>query len=152
LEENIIRNHLGHVELFNVALWNENSAIDFFSNPADPGSQLMSTLPTRMSGSAIQVEARKLSGFVERDVDFLKLDVEGAEGRVLQDLSESGKLRRVRRMAIEYHHRIPGERSALSGFLKILEENGFEYQLAASGFPDPSALRFQDVMIYAQQA
>jgi hypothetical protein len=138
------------VESFNVALWNENGAIDFFSNPADPGSLRMSTFATRISAPPIQVAARKLSEFVEGEVDFLKLDVEGAEGRVLQDLSESGKLRLVRRMAIEYHHRIPGERSAFSGFLKTLEENEFEYQLAASGFPDPGAPRFQDVMIYAR--
>jgi hypothetical protein len=73
----------------------------------------------------------------------------GAEGRVLTELAQSGKINFVKQMAIEYHHRIPGERSALAGFLKILEESGFEYQIAASGIPCPSAPRFQDVMIYA---
>jgi FkbM family methyltransferase len=151
LQRNISDNHLSSVEPFNLALWNEDGAIDFFVNPADPGSLLMSTSHSRMDSQAIQVPARRLSEFMDGEIDFLKLDVEGAEARVLQDLSETGKLAMVRQMAIEYHHRIPGERSAMSSFLKLLEEGGFEYQIVAGGFPDPSAARYQDVMIYARR-
>jgi FkbM family methyltransferase len=151
LDRNILGNSLDRVEPFNVALWNEDCMIDFFSSAADPGSLLMSTNAARMKAPSIQVEGRRLSGFIDCEVDFLKLDVEGAEHRVLHDLAESGKLQLVRQMAIEYHHRIPGERSALSRFLRILEENGFEYQIVASGFPDPTMPRFQDIMIYAQR-
>jgi len=151
LQENILKNRLDQVEPFNVALWNENTTIDFFTDPEDPGSLLMSTRPTRMRTPAIPVAARRLSEFVEGKVDFLKLDVEGAEQQVLEELAASRKIRLIKQMGIEYHRRIPGERSALSGFLKILEENGFEYQIVASGFPEPSALRFQDIMIYAHR-
>jgi hypothetical protein len=102
-----------------------------------------------MRGPSITVPARKLSEFIDCEVDFLKLDVEGAELRIMRELSDSGKLQSVREMAVEYHHRLPGEPSAMSGFLGIMEENGFEYQIAAGGFPDPTARRIQDVMIYA---
>jgi FkbM family methyltransferase len=142
LQKNILNNQLDQVECFNVALWDEDRAIDFFSNSSDPGSLLMSTNAARMSTPPIPVPGRRLSTYIDGEVDFLKLDVEGAEQRVLQELAESGKLRLVREMAIEYHHRIPGERSALSRFLKIFEENAFEYQIVASGFPDPSVPRF----------
>ena len=151
LKANIVNNRLENVERFNVALWSEDGAIDFFSNSFDPGSLLMSTNASRMNTPAIKVPARRLSEFIDGEIDYLKLDVEGAELQVLKDLSESGKIRLVRQMAIEYHHRIPGERSVLSNFLEILEKNGFEYQIAASGFPDPSVPRFQDLMIYAYQ-
>jgi len=69
----------------------------------------------------------------------------------MRELSDSGKLRCIREMGIEYHHRIAGEHSAMSCFLRILEQNGFEYQIVASGFADPSAPRFQDIMIYARR-
>jgi FkbM family methyltransferase len=152
LRKNIVNNHLENVESFNVALWSENGTIDFFADASDPGSLLMSTLAARMKAPARTVVARKLSDFVDREIDYLKLDVEGAELRVLQDLSDTGKIKLVKQMAIEYHHRIPGERSALSTFLAILEKNGFEYQIAASRVPDPSAPRFQDLMIYAHRS
>jgi FkbM family methyltransferase len=152
LQKNISDNQLQSVEPFNVALWNEDGAVDFFVDSADPGSLLMSTSPSRMHSQAIQVPARRLSEFIDGEIEFLKLDVEGAELRVLQELSEAGKISMIRQMAIEYHHRIPGERSAMSSCLGILEESGFEYQIAAGTFPDPSVPRYQDVMIYARRA
>jgi FkbM family methyltransferase len=151
LEKNVANNRLDRVALFDVALWSEDGTIDFFSDPSDPGSLRMSALAARMKAPAVKVPARRLSEFVGCEVDYLKLDVEGAELRVFQDLAASGKLRLVRELAVEYHHRIPGERSAISNFLAILEKNDFEYQIATSGLPDPSTLRFQDVMIYAHR-
>ncbi len=149
LQKNVADNRLQSVEAFNVALWSENSSVDFFCDPVAHGSLLMSTSAARVSCPAVKVPARRLSEFIDRPVDYLKLDVEGAELRVLQELSNSGKLQSVQQMAIEYHHRLPGQPSALSVFLRVLEDNGFEYQIVAGGFPDPSAPRFQDVMIYA---
>jgi phosphoribosylcarboxyaminoimidazole (NCAIR) mutase len=57
----------------------------------------------------------------------------------MNELSESGKLRCIREMGIEYHHRIASEHSTMSSFLRILEQNGFDYQIVAGGFADPSA-------------
>jgi FkbM family methyltransferase len=152
LEKNVEYNRLDGVELFNVALWDETGTIDFFCDSATRGTLLMSTNLARMKGAALKVPTRRLSEFIDEEVDYLKLDVEGAELRVMQELSDSGKLRNIREMAIEYHHRIPGEQSAMSGFLGILEKNHFEYQIVAGGFPDLSAPRFQDIMIYARRS
>jgi FkbM family methyltransferase len=149
LQRNICDNRLRGIETFNIALWDENSSVELFRDPASQGALLMSTSAARMRGPAITVPARKLSEFIDCEVDFLKLDVEGAELRIMRELSDSGKLQSVREMAVEYHHRLPGEPSAMSAFLGIMEENGFEYQIAAGGFPDPTARRIQDVMIYA---
>ena len=56
LDRNIHDNSLDRVEPFNVALWNEDCIIDFFSSGADPGSLLMSTNAARMKAPSIPVE------------------------------------------------------------------------------------------------
>jgi len=57
----------------------------------EPGSLLMSTIASRTIGREIRVEAKRLSSFINGRVDLLKLDVEGAEVKVICDLLESGK-------------------------------------------------------------
>jgi len=74
------------------------------------------------------------------------MDVEGAELDVMTDLKSSGKLSLVRRMVIEYHHRMgPG---VLPGrFPGTFGEEGFEYQIAGAGC-DPITRQgvFQDIL------
>jgi hypothetical protein len=84
-------------------------------------------------------------------VDFLKLDVEGAEHRVLSDLVQSRKIRAIRQMVIEYHHRIGHQKSRLGEFLAMLEHAGFEYQIEAGLYPGASRDTVQDLLIAAYQ-
>jgi hypothetical protein len=67
---------------------------------------------------------------ISREIDLLKLDVEGAEHQVFQDLDESGKLKLIKNMIIEYHHNMGKDDDNLSHILGTLERNGFGYQLA----------------------
>jgi FkbM family methyltransferase len=149
LRSNVERNAFAKVNLHNVALWDEATEIPFYVDSNAPGNLLMSTNGNRTTGTPALVPARRLSTYIDQDVDLLKLDVEGAELRVLRELADSGKISRIRQMIVEYHHKIPGESSAMSHLLRILEEHGFEYQVAASGFPLPQPEHFQDIMIYA---
>jgi FkbM family methyltransferase len=151
LQRNVERNVLAKVNLYNVALWDEATEIPFYANSNAPGNLLMSTNGNRTTGTPALVSARRLSTYIDQDVDLLKLDVEGAELRVLRELASSGKISRIRQMIVEYHHKIPDEPSSMSHLLRILEDNGFEYQITASGFPLAQPERFQDVMIYAYQ-
>jgi hypothetical protein len=107
----------------------------------------MSTDNSRMNGERIQVPSRKLSDFVGGAVDFLKVDVEGAEHRILRDLVKSGKIDLIKQMVVEYHHHIGNHRSCLAEFLQQLEHAGFEYQIDASVFPISSARVYQDILI-----
>jgi FkbM family methyltransferase len=151
LRGNVARNRLTDVGIHNCALWNENGNIDFFVDPSDPGSLSMSTNDSRLEGKRIQVPSRKLSEFVQGPVDFLKLDIEGAEHRVLLDLVTSGKINFIREMVIEFHHHIGKQRSCLASFLQLLEHAGFEYQIHASLYPVNAKGVFQDVLIRAYQ-
>jgi hypothetical protein len=111
----------------------------------------MSANPERTSNCReIIVKAGKLSAYIDGPVDLVKLDVEGAEWDVMTDLKNSGKLSLIRRLIIEYHHKIGSQASCLGRFLSLLEEEGFEYQIAAAGC-DPIARQgvYQDILIGA---
>lgn len=152
LEKNVANNGLVNVITENCALWDENGIIDFFVDPGTPGSLLMSADQSRLRGKRIEVPSRKLSEFINEPVDFLKLDVEGAEHRVLRDLVTSRKIDLIREMAIEYHHHIGEQRSCLADFLAQLEVAGLEYQIQASINPVTSTGVFQDILIRAYRS
>jgi FkbM family methyltransferase len=149
LETNIARNRLTNVTAHNCALWDENGQIEFFVDRAQPGSLLMSADASRLKGEAIQVPSRRLSEFIQGPVDFLKLDVEGAEHRILSELVSQGSIHSIQQMVIEYHHRIGQCNSRMADFLRQLETSGFEYQLHASLWPVTSQGVFQDMLIGA---
>jgi FkbM family methyltransferase len=146
LERNIAANHLGDVTAHNCALWDSDTEIQFFTHKTVPGSLRMSTNSGRIDGTESRVPGRRLSAFINQPVDLLKIDVEGAEHRVICELLSSGKLSTIRQLVIEYHHHIGGEPSRLASFLEMLERAGFDYQLSAAG---PSAAKEQDILIGA---
>ena len=71
-----------------------------------------------------EFRAKNSPDFITGPIDFLKLDVEGAEHRVLCDLLSCGKAQWIKQMVVEYHHHIGDERSRLANFLRQLEEAG----------------------------
>jgi FkbM family methyltransferase len=149
LEKNVKDNQLTDVVTHNCALWNENGSVEFFVDPSVPGSLLMSTDRSRIKGATIQVPSRRLSEFIHGPIDFLKLDVEGAEHRVLCDLVSSGKIESVRHMVIEYHHHIGNQSSRLADFLQQLERSRFDYQINSSLLPVSATGVYQDILIVA---
>jgi len=151
LKQNIAKNKLD-VETHNCALWDQNVQLDFYIDPSHPGTLLMSADASRLQSQPIKVSGRRLSDFISATVDFLKLDVEGAEHKVISDLVESGKIKLIRRMVIEYHHRIGHRKSCLGEFLAMLEHSGFEYQIHGGHYQVPSPDTFQDLLIVAYQS
>jgi FkbM family methyltransferase len=158
LQKNIVSNGLKGVHIHQLALGAENSKVDLFFDPEsdDVGSLTMSTIKNRSfsNDTSTLVRQAKLSSFIDREVDFLKLDVEGAEDTVLQDLVFSGAISRIEQMVVEYHHHVEKNRDAFGRFLSYLEDNGFGYQILAWYPARVRSLRgrvFQDVQVYAYQ-
>src|SRR5262249_26507133 len=85
LNKNIANNRLELIKTFQCALWDEEKKLDFFIDSKRPATTVMSAFPERGVTQAIEVSAEKLSNFISESVDFLKLDVEGAETRVVQE-------------------------------------------------------------------
>ncbi|WP_269540983.1 FkbM family methyltransferase [Cerasicoccus fimbriatus] len=108
------------------ALWDEPGSLSFLSDNADGGAAGDS------SDASNEVPALLLSEIIaDQHVDFLKLDIEGAEMRVIQEAKHA--LPQVDRIFIEYHS-IKGEEQELGKILKILTESGLRYYVEATCF------------------
>ena len=150
LERNVVENGLEDVVIRNEALYDGREELDLYGDPSTPGSPQMTIAGDRLPGAATRVAATRLSEHLTEPVDLLKIDIEGAERVVVDELASSGKLGLVERLAIEYHHHMGGE-DALAGLLATLEEGGFGYQLEArlAGAPGLQPGRFQNVLVHA---
>jgi len=148
LKKNIKKNKFNNIELINAALSDKNGFIDFYINPKKQGSLTMSTFKGRINGDKISVRKENLSKYVKA-VDLLKMDIEGSELEVMEELNKEGKLKNIKEIIIEYHHNMPKSKLIFSNLLKILEANKFHYQISSSYFPIYRKNKFQDILIYA---
>ena len=131
LKLNIESNGLEDVTIVNKALSNSNDPISFFVDD-DKGTLLGSVRGDRGGNKEISVETDRLSNWIREDTDLVKIDVEGAEWLIVEDLKEhSAGIEKVRELIVEYHHKINNERSRLSSFLAFFEEHGYEYNVLA---------------------
>jgi FkbM family methyltransferase len=118
LRENLAMNGASGVRIVEAALGAEEGTMAFTTDGRAGGSLGGETANT--------VRVERLSRHIEREVDFLKLNIEGAELDVLRELEESGRIRQVRAMVIEYHGWYEGEQR-LGALLELLSRCGFRY-------------------------
>jgi len=118
LQGNINLNELTNIQIHQKALSDRDGTITFYSDPNDPGSLYMSTIKERMPKASQEVQCVTLSNYITKEVDFLKLDVEGAELQIMDELRRSNKLGYIKEMSIEYHHHILKDTDAFSKLLQ----------------------------------
>lgn len=154
LKKNILTNGIRDVFLFNVAVSDKNGVVDFFIDKKEQGSLFMSMNAERgVLEKTTSVSSISLSSFVEensiKSIDLLKMDIEGQEGFVIQDLQGGNVLGMIDKMVVEYHHNTTIVNEApLGEILKIFEGNNFNYQVSAKNYSLSSREIFQDVLIY----
>jgi FkbM family methyltransferase len=124
MHKNIASFDFANVELFNKAVWSKDDRLKF-SSYGSVGSKLSSSQPANAK-STIEVAAVPLSAYLNEPIDFLKIDIEGAEYEVL--LSCEQYLHNVKNIFIEYHS-LPDEPQMLGDLLKILTREGFRYYI-----------------------
>ena len=148
LRENVEMNGLKGVSLHDKAVSGRPGPVDFWRGADRPGG-LGNTICANPLKKKVRAEAVALSSYIDRKVDFLKLDVEGAEFQVIEDLARSGRLRLVERMLIECHLGMPGTDGTLSGLLGALETAGFACRFGGVLERPFRAAGFQAFHIYA---
>ncbi|MBI3663829.1 MAG: FkbM family methyltransferase [Acidobacteria bacterium] len=128
LEKNAAGQGWRDVELHNCAVYARTGEVEFHYDPEQPGA-VRNSVDGDTGPAVRRVPAVALSEFIREEVDFLKLDVEGAEMAVLEEVARSGKLRNIRAMAVEYHHHMVPTEDRFSELLRLLEDNGYGYVL-----------------------
>lgn len=119
------------VKIIPKGLWSSDTSLSFYSEGADAGR--VSTEPAH---NLITIETTRLSAYLTERVDFLKLDIEGAEWEVLQEAKE--RLANVERIFVEYHS-FEGKEQCLPEILALLKDAGFRVYLStpAAAFKNP---------------
>lgn len=131
LSKNVESFNLKDVILNNEAVWIDDTELSF----AGTGT-MSSKIDIDNSSGTIKTKAIRLKKLLDQNIDFLKLDIEGAEYLVLKDISE--KLSNVEYLFIEYH----GSFSHNKEFVEILDlitQNGFHFYIleANPSYPTP---------------
>lgn len=118
LYKNIKANQLKGVTVHEVGLHNTTGLKSFIPSGTDNGK-------LDLDGS-VRVKVDKLSRFISGPIDYLKLNIEGAEADVLIDLDRSNKLKQIDQLCIEWHS-FPERTQNLDKVLSILRKNSFKY-------------------------
>jgi FkbM family methyltransferase len=126
LAENVAAQGINDVTIVNKAVWNEETTLTFFKEGGDGGR----IEEARDGRAAIKVPTTRLKPYMDRDIDFLKIDIEGAEYEVLKDISPD--LSRVKNIFVEYHSFV-GQAQHLDEILAILSKAGFRYYIQTVG-------------------
>lgn len=119
----VLRGNLGalgysDVKVESAAVWTNSGTAKFVVEGGEGG---------RLAAEGtLTVPAVRLADQIARKVDLLKMDIEGAEWAVLDDLGRSGALRHVRNLIVEFHGWTKEGRT-LGNILTSLVEFGFTY-------------------------
>lgn len=149
LKHNVTENELKNVDIYKKAVSMTDGEIEFYYDDENPGSLFMSSIQDRLPKQKRVVEATRLSTFIDKDVELLKIDVEGAEFAVIEELIQSGKISYIKQIIMEYHHHISEEEDVFSKMLHKLENAGFGYQISSELGRPLKRREFQDILVYA---
>jgi FkbM family methyltransferase len=133
LQKNISSFGYSNVELRKEAVWTEKTTLKFRNE---------SSMSSRIESSDYQggkdVPAVRLKDEITIPVDFLKIDIEGAEFSVISDIED--RLNLVNNLFIEYHGTF-SQIGELTRLFEIVSRSGFVYYIkeAASIFQTPFA-------------
>ncbi len=131
LKKNIQSHELKNIEAKNEAVWNENTSLHFIQE-----GNMGSKIGEGSSDNTVTVKATRLKDYITQKVDFLKLDIEGAEYKVLKDIADN--LGFVSNMFIEYHGSF-AQNNELVDIFEIINKAGFKFYIkeAASVYDQP---------------
>ena len=121
LVKNLQQNNITDVEIVAKAVWIDDAGVEFGSEAAD-SSSIYSTAAKRL------VPSLRLRDHLAQEtrIDFLKIDIEGAEIAVVPDCRDV--LHKVQHLFIEFHAYL-NQPQSLKTIVEVLEENSFRYYI-----------------------
>lgn len=131
LVANVKGNGFEDVHTYNAAVWIEEGELVFETDGSWGGH-----IADNAGAPGLKVKTRRLDSLLNEKVDFLKIDIEGAESEVIMHSKEL-IAKNVERMFFEWHS-ISGEQQRLGEILAFFERKGFRYHIKeASNKPTP---------------
>lgn len=124
LKNNVQNWGFSNVDLVNKALWDSETILEFNSEKADAGR--LSENSSKLEGEKYKVPTVRLRDYLEQSVDFLKIDIEGAETQVIKDCSDL--LINAKNLFLEYHS-FNKESQSLNILINLLSEAGFKLHI-----------------------
>jgi len=121
LRKNIEANKLDNVTVVEMGLFDKEGEISFLPDNTDGGK-----IDT---GGMHKIKVTRLSNYINSEIDFLKLNIEGAELNVFEDLDQNDKFKYIRGLCIEYHS-FKRQKQNLDKILSILTKNNFRYYIS----------------------
>ncbi len=123
LQRNVQSFGYENVEVLNRAVWNSETELNFTSDGGDGGRlSIPEDKPSQV------VKTIRLRDYLDRKIDFLKLDIEGAEVAVLEDCAD--RLTQVECLFVEYHS-FAGQPQSFHVLTDVLARAGFRLHIQA---------------------
>jgi FkbM family methyltransferase len=122
LHENVAKFGFTNVEINNKAVWTNNDGIEF---QVEGGFSGRIPKPGDVN-NIVKVPSKRLRDLLDKKIDFLKMDIEGAEYEVLFDCKD--RLSYSSNIFIEYHSHSKEDQN-LHEILQFLHENNFRYHV-----------------------
>jgi len=122
LVANMEQNGFKDVFTYNAAVWIEEGELVFETDGSWGGH-----IGDVKSSAGVTVKARKLDGLLDERVDFLKIDIEGAESDVIMN-SKDLIAKNVEKLFFEWHS-LTEQPQRLGEILAFFEKSGFRYHI-----------------------
>lgn len=126
LNKNVKLNNLKNVKTFNVAVSDKVGEEDFFVAKENAGGS--SLYQKTYSRKKIKVPTTTLQEIFTKNnlkkINFLKLDAEGAEYKILLN-APSSLLKKIDKIVLEFHDNIKEHGHTYHDLVNLLEDNGF---------------------------
>jgi FkbM family methyltransferase len=121
LQDNILSHRFSNVNLVNKAVWNSDTTLKFECEGSDAGK-----ICNSHGDKSIIVETVRLLHYLNEPIDLLKLDIEGAECDVIEDIAPA--LSKVKKIFVEYHSFV-NEPQRLNQLIDVLTASGYRIQI-----------------------
>ncbi|MBI4843577.1 MAG: FkbM family methyltransferase [Nitrospirae bacterium] len=140
LRENVLNNGLSEDVILHNAALNDAEGLSSFYSDLDKTATTGMSLTARLQDKGKRIKEEEvssvlLSDYINGEIDFLKMDIEGSETAVLRELSDKSKLGLVKEMVIEYHYDMINPGNDLAILLEIVKGGSFRYVIHAPQKP-----------------
>lgn len=131
LKRNLTAQGFKDVIIRKEAVWTQNTIITFYAD-----GSMSSRIAKENDPNVTTVQATRLKDLLTAEIDFLKMDIEGAEFQVLKDIKSEFHL--IKNLFIEYHGNF-SQQNELIQILNWINDSGFTFYIkeAHNIYPRP---------------